>query len=372
MLDDDAKKIMYSKFDKDTNFQNIIKNVNQKKRKKIYIRLFQYALVPSCTILIICVLMLKNNNVANLLVGKRNTTLLNTMVKDNSIMDIEMNKMIENLENKIPTEISDKKEIYRTINSGEAIMSDDPTIPDNLINNHSKSNYVVKVKIISIGEGEMLPKQENFYNPHTCYTPIKIQITDNLMDTNKLSGIINAYINGGKIKISNLLKTINNEEARTGLWNFISAHFSMIDKVEGNTYTDEKLSFLLEDSSIKETISPYFMARIVDFVGFMKEYRFKKSHNENRTWKFVLTDPMLEENQGTFCINIDKDGKANVEKINETCNDEISIQTMTTMLMGYKRPEYLYKIGRIKTDKKIVEMLENSVKQDVPYISDYF
>ena len=34
------------------------------------------------------------------------------------------------------------------------------------------------------------------------------------MDTNKLSGIINAYINGGKIKISNLLKTINNEEAR--------------------------------------------------------------------------------------------------------------------------------------------------------------
>lgn len=45
---------------------------------------------------------------------------------------------------------------------------------------------------------------------------------------------------------------------------------------------------------------------------------------------------------------------------------------MTTMLMGYKRPEYLYKIGRIKTDKKIVEMLENSVKQDVPYISDYF
>ena len=164
----------------------------------------------------------------------------------------------------------------------------------------------------------------------------------------------------------------NNEEARTGLWNFISAHFSMIDKVEGNTYTDEKLSFLLEDSSIKETISPYFMARIVDFVGFMKEYRFKKSHNENRTWKFVLTDPMLEENQGTFCINIDKDGKAKVEKINETCNDEISIQTMTTMLMGYKRPEYLYKIGRIKTDKKTVEMLENSVKQDVPYISDYF
>ena len=35
MLDDDAKKIMYSKFDKDTNFQNIIKNVNQKNLVRI-------------------------------------------------------------------------------------------------------------------------------------------------------------------------------------------------------------------------------------------------------------------------------------------------------------------------------------------------
>ena len=28
-----------------------------------------------------------------------------------------------------------------------------------------------------------------------------------------------------------------NEEARTGLWNFVSAHFSMITQVEGSTYT---------------------------------------------------------------------------------------------------------------------------------------
>ena len=67
----------------------------------------------------------------------------------------------------------------------------------------------------------------------------------------------------------------------------------MIDKVEGNTYTDEKLSFLLEDSSIKEVISPYYMARIVDFVEFIKEYNFKKSDLENRTWKFVLTSRKL-------------------------------------------------------------------------------
>lgn len=33
------------------------------------------------------------------------------------------------------------------------------------------------------------------------------------------------------------------EEARSGLWNFISAHFSMISKVVGNIHTDEQLAF---------------------------------------------------------------------------------------------------------------------------------
>jgi hypothetical protein len=67
----------------------------------------------------------------------------------------------------------------------------------------------------------------------------------------------------------------NHEEARTGLWNFVSAHFSMIDRVEGSTYTDEPLAFLLEDASIKESISPYYMARIVDFPAFVADYPFK-------------------------------------------------------------------------------------------------
>ena len=69
----------------------------------------------------------------------------------------------------------------------------------------------------------------------------------------------------------------NNEQARTGLWNFVSAHFSMIDQVEGSTYTDEPLAFLLEDASIKEVISPYFMGRIVDFPQFVAEYPSRRA-----------------------------------------------------------------------------------------------
>lgn len=163
----------------------------------------------------------------------------------------------------------------------------------------------------------------------------------------------------------------NNEDARTGLWNFVSAHFSMIDQVEGYTYTDEPLAFLFEDASIKEIISPYYMARIVDFTAFIKDYPFKPD-SMDREWRFTLTDPIMECNQGSFLLKISKDGRGEAIKINEPCKDEISIQTMTTMLMGYKRPDYLSKIGRLKAPDDVIDMLEDAIEQQTPYISDYF
>lgn len=163
----------------------------------------------------------------------------------------------------------------------------------------------------------------------------------------------------------------NNEEARTGLWNFISAHLSMIDKVVGHTYTDEPLAFLLEDASITETISPYYMARIVDFPAFIASYPFKP-HPTDREWKFLLSDPIMDCNQGTFILKIDKNGKGETVKTSDKCEDTISIQTMTTMLMGYKRPDYLARIGRIHASEDTIDMLEDSIEQQTPYVSDYF
>ena len=116
----------------------------------------------------------------------------------------------------------------------------------------------------------------------------------------------------------------NNEEARIGLWNFISAHFSMIDKVEGNIFSNEPLAFLLEDGNIKEVISPYFMGRIVDFCSFIESYPFKPDETD-RSWKFTMTDPIMDCNRGNFQLNISKDGKATATKIQQQCTDKISI-----------------------------------------------
>lgn len=162
-----------------------------------------------------------------------------------------------------------------------------------------------------------------------------------------------------------------NEEARSGLWNFISAHFSMISKVIGNTYTDEPLSFLLEDADIKETISPYFMARIVDLKQFIAQYPFKPDTTD-REWTFTLDDPLLSWNQGVFTLRITAEGKGEVVRTSERNHDQIDIQTLTTMLLGYKRPDYLYKIGRISCLPETVDMLEDAIEQQTSYFSDYF
>lgn len=161
------------------------------------------------------------------------------------------------------------------------------------------------------------------------------------------------------------------QEARIGLWNFISAHFSMISKVIGNTFTDEPLAFLLEDADIKETISPYYMARIVDVVPFIERYPFKADALE-RTWHFQLKDPLLPWNEGFFKLHITKEGKGTLVKTVEKSSDVTDIQTLTTLLLGYKRPDYLMKIGRLVCSADTVDMLEDSIEQQTPYFSDYF
>ncbi len=188
-------------------------------------------------------------------------------------------------------------------------------------------------------------------------------------DNNEADGYLIYWIANDIFHVKDMI--VMNEEAHIGLWNFISAHFSMIDKVKGYSYTGEPLAFLLDDANIKETISPYYMARIVDFEKFIEQYPFKPSESK-REWIFSLMDTMMPCNNGTFCLEIDKNGKGSAKKVHIETTDKINIQTMTTMLMGYKRPRYLHRIERLKTTMQKVTMLENSIEQRQPYISDYF
>lgn len=160
-----------------------------------------------------------------------------------------------------------------------------------------------------------------------------------------------------------------NLEARKGLWNFIRAHFSMIDNVKGDIYKNEPIAFLLDDSQITETIEPYFMARIVDVAAFLVNFPFS---GKAKPFHFIIADPVAEWNNGIFGVDCSVEGQVRI-----TCEPignpiETDIQTLTAMMMSYRTPSYLYKIERLKTDAKTLKILDSIIPNDQPYFSDYF
>ena len=183
-------------------------------------------------------------------------------------------------------------------------------------------------------------------------------------------GYLVYYIANDVFRIKELV-TIN-QEARHGLWNYISAHYTMIEKVVGTNYTNEPMAFLLEDSEIQEEIEPNVMARIVDFEAFMKKYPFDiiSTHDDLH---FVIEDPVMECNCGDFSLRWDQEGNTIIER-GGTQGELVrcDIQTLTAMFYGYKRPTYLKRVERLNAGDTAVRILEDIIPIEQPYFSDYF
>ena len=186
----------------------------------------------------------------------------------------------------------------------------------------------------------------------------------------KPTGYLVYYIANAEFRIQEL--DYITQEARHGLWNYISAHFSMIDKVVGNNYTNEPMAFLLEDSEIQEEIEPYIMARIVDFEEFIRQYPFDiiSIHDDLH---FIIDDPIMECNCGDFSLRWDAAGNTILER-GGTRGETVrcDIQTLTAMFYGYKRPTYLKRVERLQANDTAVRILEDIIPIEQPYFSDYF
>ncbi len=161
------------------------------------------------------------------------------------------------------------------------------------------------------------------------------------------------------------------EEARKGLWNFVSAHSSMIYNVYGKTTGNEAVAFLLEDSEIIQKVSPYFMARIVDVKEFLLRYPF---NGHDFQLRLAVNDRVVAWNNGTFIVN-KKAGKLSVQRVSEVLGEDavhLTVQTLATMLLGYKRPSYLEKIERLQGRAVDIALLEAVLPVGIPTFIDYF
>lgn len=203
--------------------------------------------------------------------------------------------------------------------------------------------------------------------------------------SNKPTGYIVYLLEDDIFKIKEMIYL--NEEARYGIWGYINAHQSMFDSIQGANYSNHNLAFLLEDGHIKETTQPYIMARIVDVEQFLLQYPFE-CIPQDICLSFVVSDPLLSWNNQTFVLDF-KNQKMNITALEShstqtihssqtLCDSQfkniikLNIQTLSTMLLGYKRPLYLRQIGRLEASDEAINLLEEILPEGKAYFSDYF
>ncbi|ANZ43838.1 GNAT family N-acetyltransferase [Cloacibacillus porcorum] len=157
-------------------------------------------------------------------------------------------------------------------------------------------------------------------------------------------------------------------ESRKGLWKYIGAHESMVSEVRGYNYFSEPIAFSFDDSEIKETIRPYIMGRIVDTKMFLEKYRFRGEAEGDVTLR--ISDSFLEWNDQSLTLDI-FGGKCGITNAISRRHASMSIGTLTTLLLGYKRASELAELERIEADRETIKFLDNAVIHKKPYISDY-
>lgn len=71
-----------------------------------------------------------------------------------------------------------------------------------------------------------------------------------------------------------------------------------------------------------------------------------------------------------MCVRFEK-GKCRLTHGKPKYRMELSISTLSTLLLGYKSAAKLYRMGRIDADEKAVDRLDSALLHEAPYISDY-
>jgi len=172
------------------------------------------------------------------------------------------------------------------------------------------------------------------------------------------------------------------EPARRGIWKFIADHDSMMDKVIVKAPVDDQLAYILRNPRIKQEITAYFMARIVDLVGFLEKLPMTAGLDK-RKLELQITDEFAPWNNGLFSVKWNASGKAKVKMIADlesptpkgkaaAVTIACDISTLATMLLGYQRPTLLRTIGLLQASDTATALLEQLIPHNTTYLMDFF
>ncbi|MEK3825511.1 MULTISPECIES: GNAT family N-acetyltransferase [Paenibacillus] len=169
-----------------------------------------------------------------------------------------------------------------------------------------------------------------------------------------------------------------NEESRRGLWTFIANHDSMIDEVTLQAPASDLLAFQLDNPRIGQEVVPYFMARIVSVEQFISQYPFASQDSPVQIWLDV-EDAYAPWNEGVWELNVAMNGTASIWKKAKSDGEgqlnqpiRLSIQSLSAVLMGYRRPAEMAQIGRLEGPVSAIQALEKAVPKRETYLLDFF
>lgn len=153
------------------------------------------------------------------------------------------------------------------------------------------------------------------------------------------------------------------------LLEFIANHDSMVDKVDIVVPENDHLPILLDEPTFEQKVAPYFMARIVDVWGFLNQYPLKKNVSPENVLIHVVDD-FFPENSGTYLFG----NEVKIKKVTEDVAYGVhcSVQLLTAMLLGYKRPSELYELDLIQGLPEEIKKLEQLIPKQQPFFADYF
>jgi predicted acetyltransferase len=166
------------------------------------------------------------------------------------------------------------------------------------------------------------------------------------------------------------------EEAYASLWKFIADHDSMTDRVELQAPADDRLPWLLPNPRFAQETVPYFMARIVDVAGFVRQYPFLPG--DAARFRLRVRDGNAGWNDGLFLVHIGADGAADARKLDDGAEPaadfelEADIQTLSTLLVGYQPADWLHRTGRLGGDAAAVRALAARLPRRTTYLADFF
>ncbi|WP_128896552.1 GNAT family N-acetyltransferase [Longirhabdus pacifica] len=165
------------------------------------------------------------------------------------------------------------------------------------------------------------------------------------------------------------------EEAREQLWKYICQHDSMVKEIEWSAPIDDYFTQLIDNPRIKQEVKPYFMARIVDVEQFVTQYPFEKT-GKSHDITIKIEDDVASWNDHVFDIHISENGVAQIEQVVDVAEQKdiitVSIQSLTSMMMGYQTVDMLTKTNRLQGPKNTIEVLKQVIPSQTTYLSDFF